>query len=193
MNDTNKRQCGALNRQGEPCKRAPAKGKTRCKLHGGKSKGGKESKRFSHGIYSSVLTPDELSIQDALSARLSSVDDEINLIRVRLLRAQRAENEERLNGTLQIEEVKTVVGGEFSGTTTTSRKTDWPGIIDRLMGRLGQLMKVRMELKVATGDSEFSGVPVDESADRARRIKEALDAMDGAVTAIEDIQTKESF
>lgn len=184
MKDANKRQCGALNRQGEPCKKPPLNGKTRCKLHGGKSLGGKKSKTFSHGIYSSVLTPEELSMQDSLSARLSSVDDEINLIRVRLLRAQRAENEERLNGTLHVEEVKTAIGGEFSGTTTTNRRTDWPGIIDRLMGRLGQLMKVRMELKVATGDSEFSGVPADESADRARRIREALSAIDQAVTDI---------
>lgn len=184
MKDQTKRQCGALNRQGEPCKKPPLKGKTRCKLHGGKSLGGKKSKTFSHGIYSSVLTPEELSMQDALSARLSSVDDEINLIRVRLLRAQRAENEERLNDTLHIEEVKTAIGGEFSGTTTTSRRTDWTGIIDRLMGRLGQLMKVRMELKVATGDSEFSGVPADESMDRARRIKEALGAIDQAVIDI---------
>lgn len=186
MDQDNKRLCGAKNRQGEPCKKPPMKGKTRCAAHGGKSKGGKASKRFSHGIYSSVLTAEELAMQDFLSTKLSSVDDEINLVRIRLLRAQRAEEQDRLNASLQIEEVKTVTGGDFANTTTTSRKTDWPAIINTLMGRLGSLMKLRMELLIGKGDGEFSGIPADETDDKARRIKEALAAMDGAVTDIED-------
>lgn len=184
MKDTQKRQCGAKNRQGEPCKKPPLKGKARCKLHGGKSAGGKNSKTYTHGIYSSVLTANELEMQDSLSSRLSSVDDEINLVRVRILRAQKAENEALLNATLEIEEVKSVTGGDFASTTTTSRKTDYAGIIDKAMGRLGQLMRVRMELMVAKGEGEFSGVPADETLNKARRIREALDSMDQAVTEV---------
>lgn len=49
--------CGAKTRAGTPCKRAPATGRTRCKLHGGASLSGPASPTWKHGRYSKVLGP----------------------------------------------------------------------------------------------------------------------------------------
>jgi hypothetical protein len=61
------------------------------------------------------------------------------------------------------------------------RKTDFPLVVDRLLGRLGMLMKVRIELGKATGDDEFAGKPLPWSdaspEDKARQVNEALRAM----------------
>jgi hypothetical protein len=35
MNNREHRQCGAKSRSGAPCRRSPAPGKARCRLHGG--------------------------------------------------------------------------------------------------------------------------------------------------------------
>ncbi|MBI5942884.1 MAG: hypothetical protein HY864_00830 [Chloroflexi bacterium] len=47
--------CGAKTRGGGTCKRAPMKGKTRCKLHGGASPSGPASASFKHGRYADVF------------------------------------------------------------------------------------------------------------------------------------------
>lgn len=43
--------CGATNRFGEPCRMSPAKGKKRCRLHGGASLSGTEHPNFKTGRY----------------------------------------------------------------------------------------------------------------------------------------------
>jgi hypothetical protein len=54
-----KKLCGAKNRQGEPCKKPPIRGKNRCLNHGGKTpKGvnaGKTNNKHRHGLYSAAL------------------------------------------------------------------------------------------------------------------------------------------
>jgi hypothetical protein len=47
--------CGAKTRGGGTCKRAPLKGKTRCKLHGGATPSGPASANFKHGRYAMVF------------------------------------------------------------------------------------------------------------------------------------------
>lgn len=49
---TQRKICGATNRQGKPCQSPPMKGKTRCKLHGGATPTGEASPQFKHGRYS---------------------------------------------------------------------------------------------------------------------------------------------
>lgn len=49
------RYCGAKTRGGGKCKKAPLEGRTRCKLHGGASLRGPESKTFKHGLYSKAV------------------------------------------------------------------------------------------------------------------------------------------
>jgi hypothetical protein len=48
-------QCGAKTRSGEPCKRPPVAGRTRCRQHGGASLAGVCSPRFKHGRRSRYL------------------------------------------------------------------------------------------------------------------------------------------
>jgi hypothetical protein len=45
-------RCGARTRAGAACRRPPARGRTRCNLHGGKSPRGRSHPRFLHGRYS---------------------------------------------------------------------------------------------------------------------------------------------
>jgi|SRR3954464_9304605 hypothetical protein len=183
MDSNAKRRCGAKNRQGEPCKKAPMKGKSRCRSHGGKSLAGKDSKVYRHGIYSETYTAEEIKSLDYLKERLSSVDDEITLTRIRLLRAQKAE-QRAVNDpktAMEVDEIRRSSGGKNPETNTVMRKADFHLIIDRLLGRLGMLMKVRVELGKAIGDDEFAGKPLpwcdDSPEDKARQVNEALRAM----------------
>ncbi len=155
MNEENQRAiCGATNRQGKPCQRAPVPGKKRCKLHGGATpKGGIGHPK--HGIYAPAYSDEELALIDQLNERLGSVDDEINMVRIRLRRAQIAERNAQAEREkmLELAEVRYTTGGQAS-TTTLERATDFHGIIDRLSGRLGSLMKIRSELITAAAESE---------------------------------------
>ena len=109
--------CGATTRSGSFCRRSPAVGRDRCKLHGGASTG----PTTGHGIYRSALTTDELaSLEDLRTATLS---DELALVRTRLHRL------------LQVAPppVGQATGSDEDGTV------DWWGLFDRLTGRIGRL------------------------------------------------------
>jgi len=47
--------CGAKTRGGGTCKRAPLKGKTRCKLHGGATPSGPANANFKHGRFAKAF------------------------------------------------------------------------------------------------------------------------------------------
>jgi hypothetical protein len=76
--------CGAKTRSGKPCQKPPAKGRNRCRLHGGASPRGKDSARYRHGTYSTEVK-DRIARLRALAKAFASgeVDtgdaiDEIN-------------------------------------------------------------------------------------------------------------------
>ncbi|MFN8533863.1 MAG: HGGxSTG domain-containing protein [Dehalococcoidia bacterium] len=48
-------RCGAKTRAGDPCRRLPAPGRTRCYSHGGKSLAGPASPRWKDGRYSKLI------------------------------------------------------------------------------------------------------------------------------------------
>src|SRR3954447_12145015 len=75
--------CGAMNRQGQPCKVPPMTGKTRCRLHGGKTPTGTKGNR-KHGLYSQHLTQVEQAQWD--SVQVGAVDDELKMLRIYLAR-----------------------------------------------------------------------------------------------------------
>jgi hypothetical protein len=58
-------RCGARTRARTPCRRPPAKGRTRCKLHGGKSLRGRSHPRFKHGRYSKFTLEGRRRIEEA--------------------------------------------------------------------------------------------------------------------------------
>lgn len=143
--------CGAKTRSGEPCKRHAIPGSKRCKLHGGKSTGAPGNKNAAKpgSIYSKFLTDEE---NDTLaSIELGRVDDELRLMRIRLMRALARENE--FANTLELESEKAepveAEGRVLEGVekiTRTSKVRDYNSVIDRLTARIESLERTRAEL-----------------------------------------------
>lgn len=117
--------CGARTRSGEPCKRAPMTGKTRCKLHGGASTGAPKgnSNAVKHGFYSDALLPEEKALYER--AEVGSLDDEIRLARVKLHRYVRLAGSvdlmDMVDGALQ---VTRKIGEEYDRATQSMQPYD---------------------------------------------------------------------
>lgn len=137
--------CGAKTRSGEPCKKSPLNGKERCKLHGGATPKGTQNAK-THGIYAQTLSQVERDQWDDL--QLGSVDDELRLCRLRLVRALNAENENGAKPELDEITVKPGIDGKASGEKKYKRR-DYVGMVDRLMGRIESLEKARAALIIA--------------------------------------------
>jgi hypothetical protein len=69
-------KCGAKNRQGEPCQRWALAGRTRCRLHGGKSLVGSACPHFRSGRYSAY-------VPERLRARYEQAEDDAELLSLR--------------------------------------------------------------------------------------------------------------
>ncbi len=79
--------CGAKTRQGTPCARRPARGRTRCRLHGGATPRGRASPHFKTGEYSKFL-PDSLigRYEEAQAdSDLRSLHRDIAILQVRIV------------------------------------------------------------------------------------------------------------
>lgn len=145
--------CGAKNRQGKPCQRAPMEGKTRCKLHGGATpKGG--SGRPSHGIYRKTLSEEEQALWAAI--QIGSVDDEIRMMKVMLNRAielnaeiRAAPNDPKNLAGFELTEIQRSSKGGKNDINSTSKRPDTVAMIDRFAGRIAMLEKTRAELIAA--------------------------------------------
>lgn len=78
-----KKMCGARTREGKTCRRAPAEGRSRCRLHGGAAPAaGPSHPRFKHGRYSKAVPR---SLRESVSeaeqdADLMSLRSEIALV-----------------------------------------------------------------------------------------------------------------
>lgn len=79
-------RCGAKTRSGSPCRRAPATGRTRCKLHGGATPLGAASPSFKDGRHSKYLPARLLERYNEAAAdpELLNLSAEIALIDARL-------------------------------------------------------------------------------------------------------------
>jgi hypothetical protein len=76
--------CGAKSRAGGTCRKPPAPGRTRCRLHGGASPRGSDHPRFVHGRYSRLLPQNmRAQFERLLAAPERSVRDAIDLVRSR--------------------------------------------------------------------------------------------------------------
>lgn len=152
--------CGAKTRNGGECKKPPLVGKTRCRLHGGKSTGA-----ITHGIYSRHFTKDEN--ENAEAYKLAKIDDELLLMRIRLSRALNAEA--LAVGKPELDEVTENDGGGevVPRETRKSKVKDYNAIIDRITGRIESLEKTRLALVAAGvgGGNEVDGFEVIEYED----------------------------
>lgn len=165
MKNSKKPICGATNRQGKPCEKSPLKGRTRCKLHGGKSLSGAASARTSNGLYSQYMTEAE---QDRWGdIQIGVLDDELRMLRVYLARCVALDA--KLNqfpdldaNGMEPAEVKRSSSSEdgTSRVDVTSKRPDVIGRMNMLLGRIGQLEKVRAELIAANTDDSADKAPL---------------------------------
>lgn len=169
--------CGAQNRQGEPCQRPRLKGKTRCKLHGGATPKGQRNAQ-THGIYTKTLSPEERAMYDSIE--IGTVDNELRFVRIMLNRAieenaayRKAPNDPKNLAGFELTEITRVTGdgGGKAKTNITQHRPDSFARIDRLMGRIGTLEKIRAELITAAATN------LDNPVDKASEIRAALQAM----------------
>lgn len=142
--------CGAKTRSGGMCKKPPLKGKTRCRLHGGKSTGNPDPRKnaMQHGIYSDLIHADDIKHCDSILA-LSGIDNELLIARLQLRRALAAQaHADTLPDGLEVYETVDRDGAEnaVARSEVKHKLRDYPAIIDKLMARIESLEKTRLVL-----------------------------------------------
>jgi nitrate reductase NapAB chaperone NapD len=99
-----KQRCGAKCRDGSPC-RNYAMDNGRCRMHGGKSLKGKDSKTWKSGIYSRYASKSLKDVLDQLqelpSEELLNADNELKLLQALII-----ESKALKNGTGELEEIE---------------------------------------------------------------------------------------
>lgn len=129
----------------------------RCEFHGGKSPA-HNAAAVRHGAYASAMSDEDKSFLDS-SDRMGQLDDELILLRVRLRRLARLAQEHE-DGTLKVDATAPVEvvdeygttsggeggGGEFTKTRTVKRLPDYHTYIDRYIGRIAVLERLKAEL-----------------------------------------------
>jgi hypothetical protein len=169
MDNPEKRICGARNRQGKPCQKPPMRGKNRCLSHGGKTPKGKHTGNLVHGLYTKRLTDEEKEAFDSLE--LGSVDYALRMAHLILMRSVNKHFEMTANERATALELVEKRIMEEEGSMSVLRRPDTLAIIDRYMGRIGHLEKVRLEILAAAKDA---GEGID---DKARDLVETLREM----------------
>lgn len=164
--------CGAKTRSGSPCQsKAMANG--RCRMHGGKSTGapkGNKNNLKAGGIYSQFLTDEEQIISAEME--LGSLDEELKLCKIRLMRALKAEAEQQAQveefDKLELEalnEAPSLIGGLPDNDeliqTKQFRRRDYGTIIDRLIARIESLETRRASLIQMSLDAERKKLELD--------------------------------
>ena len=167
-------ECGAKTRSGSPCKNnAMANG--RCRMHGGKSTGVKGNKNAAKpgSLYSKFLTVEEQQISDAMA--LGSIDEEIRLTRIRLMRALERENKidevEDPDSALECDSKSvepTLIGGmpdhdEEPIIKRNYKRRDYVNIVDRLTARIANLEMQRATLMQMNIDKQRKQLELDEA------------------------------
>ncbi|MBI0030630.1 hypothetical protein H3S75_05235 [Gilliamella sp. B14384G15] len=165
--------CGAKTRSGSPCQsKAMANG--RCRMHGGKSTGapkGNKNNLKAGGIYSQFLTDEEQIISAEME--LGSLDEELKLCKIRLMRALKAEAEQQAQvdefNKLELEalnEAPSLIGGLPDNDeliqTKQFRRRDYGTIIDRLIARIESLETRRASLVQMPLDLERKKLELDK-------------------------------
>lgn len=162
----------------------------RCRLHGGKSTGPKNNhgnqNAKKHGIYSKFITDDEW--QAVEKSELDTLDDELRLCKVRLLRALQAENKQGNLGDEALELIRKTVEPPIIGgvpimpdddddmaeiVKKSFEKRDYNSIIDRLIGRIQSLTVTRQDIVSKSIDIELKQIELDKvkSADEKTKTK----------------------
>lgn len=156
------RLCGAKTRSGSPCQ-SNAMTNGRCRMHGGKAtvthKNNKNAVKAGN-IYSQYFTDEEKQL--SINLELGSLDDELKLTKIRLMRALKAEAEQQEQiDKLELEaytESPVLFGGipddEEIIVTKQFKRRDYASIIDRLTARIESLEIKRASLVLMSLDIE---------------------------------------
>lgn len=168
MEESSRRVCGALNRQGKPCQKPPLKGKTRCMMHGGATPKGKHTGNLKHGLYSAHLTEAEQAQWDGI--QLGVVDEELKMLRIYLARCvaldatiSKDPNSTVNSASMELTEVRRSSGPEGPiSVDVISKRPDVMSRMNWIIGRIGQLEKIRAELLAAeraAGEGDKTPMP----------------------------------
>ena len=159
--------CRATTRSGQPCQnRAMPNG--RCRMHGGKSTGAPKANQNArtHGIYSDALAEDEKGLWEQVE--VGNLDNAIKIAHLQLRRALIAQNKaEGGDGLdLDLESVNTLTPGDEevdqdgdparprSTTTVQRRRRPYEDIINRILGRIGDLEAKRADIINKAGHTD---------------------------------------
>lgn len=163
-------KCGAKTRSGHPCKNS-AMANGRCRMHGGKATGApkKNQNNRKHGIYSKYFTETEKQLINEFD--LTKIDDELNLCKIRLLRALKLESEQgdELELTSKTVEPPIIGGIPLTGddeiddiVKETYQKRDYAPIIDKLIVRVQSLTALKAQLVSQSIDTELKQIELDK-------------------------------
>ena len=166
--------CGAKTRGGGNCKKPPLKGKSRCRLHGGKSAGAKDAARpgnvnaVTHGFYSDALFDDD-ERQRYSAAETGSLDDEIKLAKVKLFRYVKASGsvsmQEMVDGALEVIQKQ---GTDMNDIPYDKRELkaaapNYADLIIRTLDVIRKLELARSQLKAAKGADPSDSMTEDDT------------------------------
>jgi len=150
--------CGAKTRSGAPCAAKAVKGGKRCHVHGGASAGpgtpNVAQNATKHGIYGRTVREHERDLHAEIKRSAGSVDDELAIVRLQLVRTLEAQNraEDNEHDGLELQKFNDKEATEFSaGPERIYERVDYNAHIDRLTARIGALEKLRAELLELNG------------------------------------------
>ena len=186
---TEPKRCNAKTRRGDrgPCKNW-AMPNGRCRMHGGKSTGAPKGSKnaTTYGIYTVGIKEDEKPLWEDI--KIGSLDDELRLLRLQLMRAVKAqkefeeddensergfENHELSSATETIKVGKKKVK-ETKKSSKVRKRPDFRRIIYELTGRIADLETKRALILEGGGDD------IPKMEELGKDMAEALDGFDSA-------------
>lgn len=170
-----RKYCGAKKRNGDACK-GMAMQSGRCRLHGGKS--AEANKNNKHAVkagnyYSKYMTDEEQAALEGLE--LGTIDNEIGLLRIRLMRALKEEQKQSAligDETMQIEERKDSIPAMINGMRIagadlveerTFKRKDWSLEIKWLTDKIATLEVKREQLNALQINNKRAALDLEQS------------------------------
>lgn len=161
-------KCEAKTKSGTLCQ-INAMPNGRCYRHGGASTGAPKGNKnaLKHGAYSKFYTDDELGQLDDIST--ADIESELKLCKVQLIRVlNAAEKQSSFDDSKQLDLVgqstQVVKNGEQISRQEISKKyakTDYAGIIDRLIGRIQSLTQTMQDMSIKAIDKQMREIELE--------------------------------
>ena len=149
----------------------------RCKLHAGASTGPKRGTQnnLKHGIYAQAVLPGEEELFEQI--KVGTVDEEIQITKLRLVRAVKAEAEaearlaegEKLDDLMVTEQREDSSGYGTEGPTASSKEIKKLPDFKRIIGGIiTQLVKLENQKHIMESSNGAGAITPEENAARAR-------------------------